>query len=192
MSTAAALVVHDLKNELGALEASLERLAQRPEAAAAEAAHRQCQALRQRLVMYLTLYGGGELRAQAEDESPLELLQSLAARHAPATQVRLAAEPPPFWFYDRRLVQMTLEAALHNALQHGATQIELGLRVDAGELVFTVDDDGRGLDPARPAPAHATGLGTALCQAVAAAHGGAVRLSNRAGGGARFELSLAT
>jgi signal transduction histidine kinase len=198
MSAAAVLVVHDLKNELGALEASLERLAQQPEAAAAEAAHRQCQQLRQRLVMYLTLYGighGEELRAHCEDESPAEMLAAIAARHGPPLCVQAGVEAPPFWYFDRRLVVMALEAAVHNALRYAHERVEVGLRVEAGQLIFTVDDDGPGLQPKQARGSHNTGLGTALCQAVALAHGGGVRLFNRRGPGqhgARFELSIST
>lgn len=197
MSAAAALVVHDLKNELGALEAGLAQLALRPEAAAADTAHRQCQRLRQRLVMYLTLYGGGELRAHCDDEAPAELITSLAARHGARVQVH-DANAPPFWYYDRRLVAMALDAALHNALRYARSRVELGVRAEGGQLVFSVDDDGPGLNPANPAnPAneHSTGLGTALCDAVAKAHRGTVHLVNRENGsegGARFELRLAT
>lgn len=205
--SAAALVVHDLKNELGALEAALQQLALQPLAGAAAAAHRQCQMLRQRLVMYLTAYGAeGELRAVRDDESPADLLASAAARHQPAdAALQVLAEPgaqaPPFWYFDRRLIAMALDAALHNALRFARQRIVLGARVEDGHLVFSVDDDGPGLGPQPAVDANAndnaTGLGTTLCRAVAQAHGttradGGVRLFNRAEGGARFELWLAT
>lgn len=199
--SAAALVVHDLKNELGALEAALQQLALQPEAAAAGAAHRQCQMLRQRLVMYLAAYGAeGELRAVCDDESPAELLAGAARRHAPPeghiqVLVAVGADAPPCWYFDRRLVGMALDAALHNALRFARSRITLGVHVDAGRLVFSVDDDGPGLQPGVAADTHATGLGTTLCRAVARAHGvaeGGVRLFTRAEGGTRFELHLAT
>lgn len=199
--SAPALVVHDLKNELGALETALQQLALQPEAAAADAAHRQCRMLRQRLVMYLAAYGAeGELRAVCDDESPVDLLAAAARRHAPPDgRIQLRAEAgadaPPFWYFDRRLVGMALDAALHNALRFARSRITLGVRVDAGRLVFSVDDDGPGLQAGGAADSHATGLGTTLCRAVAHAHGvaeGGVRLVTRAEGGARFELYLAT
>ena len=69
----AALVVHDLKNELGGLEALLQHLACAPSASTAQQdAHRQCLVLRQRFVQFLTLYGrDAQLLAHAEDESPI-------------------------------------------------------------------------------------------------------------------------
>ncbi len=201
--SAAALVVHDLKNELGALEAALQQLSLQPAASAAAAAHRQCQRLRQRLVMYLTAYGAeGELRAFCEDESPAELLAGVAARHAaPDAALRVAAETgadtPPFAYFDRRLVAMALDAAMHNALRFARRRIALGVRQESGHLVFSIEDDGPGLTPQPAADPHGTGLGTTLCRAVARAHGtvradGGVVLANRPAGGARFELWLAT
>lgn len=200
---AAALVVHDLKNELGALEAALEQLALQPDPASAAAAHAQCRDLRQRLMSFLTVYGHeGELHAHCVDESPMELLSALHARglrRAGGLQVTLDVSPdlPVIWFFDRRLVLMALEAALHNALRFARSHIWLGARTETGHLVFVVDDDGPGLGGADAADAGSTGLGTDLCRAVGMAHGmpsgdAAVRLLDRAEGGARFELWLAT
>ena len=69
----AALVVHDLKNELGALEAALERSTHAPSAQAARQNHLQCAELRQHFVQFLTLYSAGQdgLRVLCEDESPI-------------------------------------------------------------------------------------------------------------------------
>ena len=75
----AALVVHDLKNELGALEAALERSIDHPSVELAQQNHLQCADLRQRFVQFLTLYGqAGALRILATDESPMELLGNAA------------------------------------------------------------------------------------------------------------------
>lgn len=199
----AALVVHDLKNELGALEAGLQQLALCPDPERAVTAHRQCRDLRQRLVSFLTVYGhDGELRARCEDESPAELMRALRARGVERTDhvevsLRDMAELPAIWFYDRRLVLMALEAALHNALRFARDQVWIGARVESGCLVFVIDDDGPGLGAAETAASTATGLGSDLCRAVAAAHGATpresgVRLFNGPEGGARFELWLPT
>jgi signal transduction histidine kinase len=199
----AALVVHDLKNELGALEGALQVLALQPDAERATQAHRQCQDLRARMVSFLTLYGrNGELQAHSEDESPAEVLAALRSRCAARTpwlEVRAApsAELPPYAFFDRRLLTLALEAALHNAARFATSSIELGARLEGGELVFTVEDDGPGLDHGVDVAPHNTGLGTQLCRAVARAHGlsapdGGVSLTNRPQGGARFEIRLPT
>jgi signal transduction histidine kinase len=202
-TTGAALVVHDLKNALGDLEAGLQALAQRPDRRAAAAAYRRCRELRQRLVGYLTLYGhdapDGRLRAVFEDESPEGLLQTLAARHRDAplpVRVAAAGEAPVVWPLDRHLVLLALEAALHNALRYAGSAVTLRARAEDGHLVLSVQDDGPGPQGGRPAVG-TTGLGTALCRAVARAHGtqredGGARLLPGPSGGALFELWLAT
>lgn len=197
-----ALVVHDLKNELGALEASLATLAARAETAAAASAHRQCAELRQRFIQFLTLYGpDAELRAHASDESPSASLLSLLERgrmlhpdlHFEAIGLETA---PAFWYFDARLVRLALDAALHNAGRFAQKTITLQALERDGFLVLRIDDDGPGPGAVDPQALHATGLGTALCEAVGRAHHcgprqGRARLFARPGGGARFELWLA-
>lgn len=200
----AALVVHDLKNELGALEAALERSILEPSTEAARQNHLQCSELRQHFVQFLTLYGqSGSLRVLASDESPMAVLEA-AGRHAalshPRLHVQIASgeQAPPYWYFDPRLVRMALDAALHNAGRFARSSIHLQALLNDGYLVFRIDDDGPGPDPAAhdPQAQHATGLGSSLCLAVAEAHTCADRrghaaLGFRPGGGARFELWLA-
>ncbi|MEY4765642.1 MAG: hypothetical protein RI907_2315 [Pseudomonadota bacterium] len=198
MSQVLALAAHDLKNALGGLEAELARLAEAPDAAAAHAAHHHCQDLRQQFVHFLTLYGAeqGQLRALCEDESATDLIASLQTRwtarlaaegSAVAIDVRIAPDCPPFHHFDRRLVYMALDAAVHNAARFAAARMTLHVGASRhGEhqgLRFAVEDDGPGLGH-HDGLATATGLGTALCEAVAAAHQlgalrGAVSLQNR-------------
>jgi signal transduction histidine kinase len=209
----AALVVHDLKNALGALEEELGVLAAHSETMAAQdspalqedaqrvrRSHMQCGELRQRFVQFLAVYGSGEhMRAHCSDESPIETLESLAAtppgnRPEVELALRLHENTPAFWYYDRRLVRMALDSALHNARRFATHRIEVSAYTEAGYLVFRMDDDGPGLSGDDPS-ADSTGLGTALCESVARAHSttlrpGKVSLSNRPGGGARFELWL--
>lgn len=219
----AALVIHDLKNALGALEAELgllaagaddtaDRSAANATADAAQAdrarrSHQQCTELRQRFVQFLAVYAAGEqMRAHCNDESPRELLETVALAHRPSSagsgaahrvEVRLAIDDdtPPFWYFDRRLVRMALDAALHNALRFAHGEVVLAARGIDGHLVFSVSDDGPGLGAVDPSE-DSTGLGTALCEAVAAAHSSAARqgrvvLANGPVRGACFELWLA-
>ena len=141
------------------------------------------------------------MRAHSQDEAPMDLLRLMVRQQAPlATGLALTVvdedRAPPFGFFDRRLVRLALEAALHNATRFGRHRIELSARSDDGYLVFRVDDDGPGLQPPDEDDPHATGLGTALCEAVARAHSqngrpGRASLFSRPEGGARFELWLA-
>ncbi len=198
----AALVVHDLKNALGVLEAQLAALVVQPDAVRAGEAHRQCADMRQRFITFLTLYrDDGRMRAHCDDESPqafLESLPALVTRPEGAALLRIGdcAQAPPFWYFDFRLVRTALEAALHNAWRFARSEVLVEARQEGGYLVFCVADDGPGLGADDPGAAAATGLGTELCRAVAEAHGtaerpGRVRLFDAPGGGARFELWLA-
>lgn len=193
------LLAHDLKNQLGLLEAELAVLA--AQSGAAQRAHQHCAQLRQRLVAYLTLYaaGGQGLSAQLNDESPADFLLSLQhmASRPEDAPLRLAAAQalPPFWYFDARLVRLALEAALHNAWRFARTEVLLGVGAHEGGLLFTVEDDGPGLGSQDPSAQSSTGLGMSLCAAVARAHRreaqrGRVDLVPRAGGGTRFELWL--
>lgn len=202
----AALVVHDLKNELGGLEATLLQLAASGTASAGQQqAHRQCLMLRQRFVQFLTLYGqDAQLTAHAVDESPIGMLAS-AARHAARSRPDLAIDlaeadqAPSFWHFDPRLVRMALDAALHNACRYARRMIRMQAREFDRYLVLSVEDDGPGLATVGAVNQETllnTGLGTALCRAVAQAHRcgprqGRAQLNNRPEGGAIFELWLA-
>jgi signal transduction histidine kinase len=202
----AALVVHDLKNALGAVEAALLRLAEDEpfDRALARRAHEQCHELRQRFVTFLTLYGagsgqGGALKAWCSDESPAEFLRAWVRRQGLSDNARplqldeaalAAPDLPAFAWFDPRLLTMALDAAAHNAQRFARQQIVAGVRAERAGVTFWLADDGPGLgggaDPAGGAagPTLNTGLGTELCRAVARSHAnagrsGEVRLFNR-------------
>lgn len=200
-----ALIAHDLKNALGTLETELEALIDQPDPSLAQSAYVHCTELRRQFVQFLTVYGAGDgLRVHSEDESPLDMLKALQHIAAlkrlitPGTPKVTLREPPEampsFWYLDRRLVYMALEAALHNAMRFSRQHVVLGAREQDGFLVLSIEDDGPGLGAIDPSD-QSTGLGTALCEAVAKAHrcadrAGRVALVNRAEGGASFELWL--
>jgi signal transduction histidine kinase len=205
--TLAALVVHDLKNALGGLEHRLAVLAAARGDADLAVAHAQCEALRRRFIGFLTVYGAdrpGGLVAHAEDASPGDLLHALA--RVPAGWERTGPSPvlevddalaPPYAFFDERLVRLALEAALHNAWRFARSRIVIRARAMAQGLWFEIDDDGPGPQGGAvdPDAGHATGLGTALVQAVATAHRhegrqGWSRLEALPEGGSRFTLGL--
>lgn len=196
-----ALLVHDLKNQLGVLEAELSLLEAKPDRLKAHRAHQHCAQLRQRLVAYLTLYGSpeGQLVAHASDESPRDFLASLltVASRPDGAPLKLGpcATAPPFWYFDPRLTRLALEAALHNAWRFARSEVMLDAAQRDGFLVFTVHDDGPGLGATDPSAQSSTGLGLELCAAVARAHRmpdreGRVLLHRREPGGTDFEIWL--
>lgn len=203
-STTLTLIAHDLKNALGSLEGELEALIDEPDPVLAHTAYIHCTELRRQFVQFLAVYGSSDgLAAHSEDESPIELLQSLT-RMAQIKAMALPTNPrvrllqdqpaPAFWYLDRRLVSMAMEAALHNASRFASKEVTLRARQDNEYLVLVVEDDGLGLGAVDPND-HSTGLGTMLCEAVAKAHHcgdrtGHVSMLNRPEGGVRFELWL--
>ncbi len=196
-----ALFVHDIKNQLGVLEAELHLLEAEPDRTRAHRAHQHCSQLRQRLIAYLTLYASDDrqMSAQAEDESPLNFLQKLLKvdSRPDGAPLRLGecGTAPPFWYFDARLVMLAMEAALHNAWRFARSDVEIGARQVDGYLVLSVEDDGLGLGAKDPSSRSSTGLGMELCAAVARAHKngerqGRVQLEARPQGGTKFEIWL--
>ena len=197
-----ASVVHDLKNALASLISSTGDIAERAVGSALEfdtgRVHATTVALSQRLVAFLTLYRLGQaLAAQPRDNTPGDFLRELLAGlvlppDAVAIRVSADEDGTPFWFFDDYLTRMALEAAVHNALRFARSEVILACGMRDGYLVFSVVDDGPGLGAEGE---RSTGLGTALCQAIAAAHtngerSGLVVLRNRPEAGALFELWL--
>jgi signal transduction histidine kinase len=196
-----ALLVHDIKNQLGVLEAELSLLEAEPQQDRAHRAHQHCAQLRQRLIAYLLLYSGSRNRmtASASDESPLEFLNSLlnVSSRPDGAPLRVddCKDAPPFWYFDPRLVRIAIEAALHNAWRFARSDVVLSARQSGDFLVLSIDDDGPGLGAEDPSAASSTGLGMELCAAVAKAHNteaneGRVELLPRPQGGTRFEMWL--
>ena len=96
------------------------------------------------------------------------------------------------WPLDRDLITDVLNNAIQNAGRHARSRVHLDARLDAGWLVFSVEDDGPGFATLPPA----CGTGLTVAHRLAFLHrrqerDGSLHLSNGASlGGARFELRL--
>lgn len=103
---------------------------------------------------------------------------------------------------DAGALHVALRNLVENALRHGGGKW-VGIRAEKG--VFTVEDRGAGIAPAdmphlfdafyrgvdsRAQQRKGSGLGLALVDRIARAHGGTVRAVNKPGGGARFTLTI--
>jgi K+-sensing histidine kinase KdpD len=195
----AAIIVHDLKNSLGALEGQLRALAVDIPDERTNQAHVTCLTLQEKLIGFLTLYKASSqgLTAQIDALSPLDFLHGLR-RHLTVNLNGLDVvieedDMPLIAFFDENLVGLALEAALQNATRFARSRIELACHKQGSGIVFTVRDDGPGIGTLEEKPS--TGLGMDLCRAIAGAHTkgeqrGTVRLANHADGGAQFELIL--
>ena len=93
---------------------------------------------------------------------------------------------------------------IHNALQHGAPPIHVALAALDGHALLSVTDHGQGIPPERRAEALQpfsrldaarsrtgnVGLGLALVEAIARAHGGSIALEQAAHGGLKVDVRL--
>ena len=106
---------------------------------------------------------------------------------------------------DEARVRQLLRNLLDNALRHARERVWVEARTDGGDVVLTVSDDGSGipasarehvferfvrLDDGRGRADGGTGLGLSVCRAIALAHGGSIRVQERAEGGAALETRL--
>ncbi len=101
---------------------------------------------------------------------------------------------------DREQLYRVLSNLGRNAIQAGASRIEIGARRKDGHVIIEVSDDGPGLSPrarerlfapfagsSRPG---GTGLGLAIARELMRAHGGDIRLEHSTSEGTCFRLDL--
>jgi signal transduction histidine kinase len=106
---------------------------------------------------------------------------------------------------DETLLGQVVRNLVDNAAQHASGRVTLTLGVEGESAVLAVEDDGHGvpaaerdriferfvrLDASRARASGGTGLGLAIVRETVQAHGGTVRVSDGALGGARFEVRL--
>lgn len=217
--TLSALVIHDIKNSLALLEMDLEQLNHCPDSPPeGRKAYQRCLELKNRLISFLTLYKSDQqgLQPVRREIDLLEFLEDMlgssqsvlmGGKHGRALAVRVATERIKInpdckhrgsAAFDEYLVDMALESALNNALRYAHSHVEIWFEQDARSVRFCVQDDGPGtglvaatLQRTSSESSSSTGLGLALCRAVAAAHGaGEVLLQDVPTGGALFTLAF--
>jgi signal transduction histidine kinase len=106
---------------------------------------------------------------------------------------------------DRKQLSKLTGNIIDNAVRHARRSVAVTLAEENGEVVFQVEDDGRGVSPkdekriferfvrlqeARDRDSGGSGLGLAIVAEVAGVHGGTVRLHKSSLGGALFEVRL--
>jgi heavy metal sensor kinase len=141
-----------------------------------------------------------------------DFVHELAARWQPVAERRhftLAVDAPDAGVVsaDPPLVTRVLDNLLDNASRYAPelSMVTIAARQEGDEWVFEVSDQGPGVEPrqrahiferfaradsARTRDGGGAGLGLALGAAIAAAHGGSLRLVDRPGAGATFQLRL--
>jgi signal transduction histidine kinase len=155
----------------------------------------------------------GRLPVRKEPVDVPELLRSVAQRFSAraAASRRLVEVDLAGWprgatvtlSADRVRLEHVLGDLVDNALRHGTGQVRLEAATDEGSVVLRVRDEGPGFPPdflphaferfSRSEASRTSGgagLGLAIVEAVAQAHGGVVQAGNDPGGGAVVTLRL--
>ena len=199
-------IAHEVRNPLGALDlfAGLlaEELAQRPEAAHVARIRAELAALSKVVGEFLD-YARARPPVREDVDLALlvaevaELVQPLAA----ARDVSLAVEGTGQARADREQVRRAVVNLVRNAVEAApaGTAVDVSARPADGGAVVEVGDRGAGLAPEARASLfrpffttkdQGTGLGLALAKKVADAHGGALALEDREGGGTVARLAV--
>ena len=206
---------HELRTPLASLRTELDLALRRPRASTElEAALRSASEEADRLarladdLLVLARADAGKLGLGASQLAADELLGSVAERFAEAAaaagaDVVVAGSDGIVLSGDRLRLEQALGNVVDNALRYGGGAVELTARQQNGDVVLGVRDHGSGFPPefvphalerfTRADEARAgssAGLGLAIVDAVAKAHGGRVIASNADGGGAVVELVL--
>ncbi len=192
-------IAHEVRNPLGALDlfAGLlaEELAERPEAAHVARIRAELASLSKVVEEFLDY---ARARPPVREDVDLRLLVAevadLAQPLAAERRVSLGVEGGGSARADREQLRRALLNLVRNAVEAApaASEVEIAARAAGGEAVVEVRDRGAGLAkearaslfrPFFTTKERGTGLGLALAKKVADAHGGALALEDREGGG---------
>ncbi len=138
------------------------------------------------------------------DEFVAELVAK--ARATAEREWRHGDDSPVSIVADRQRLTQAVMNLVGNAVEHTepGDEIEIGAAVNGGEVSIWVRDSGVGIPASEQRQIftrfsrgggssrlyEGTGIGLAIVRAIAEAHGGRVRVTSRAGEGARFDLVL--
>jgi heavy metal sensor kinase len=206
---------HELRTPLTSLRTELELALRRPRSQAElEDALRSATEEVERVVrlaedlLVLARADDGRLPLSTADHYVRELLDAVAGRYDSQAAVAgrsIEVAAPADWICtgDRLRLEQALGNLVDNALHHGGGVIRLEAIAEDGSIELRVSDEGHGFPPdflphaferfsrADVARAEAgAGLGLAIVDAVARAHGGSVGAGNRASGGAAITLRI--
>ena len=208
---------HELRTPLATLRTELELATRRPRSPEElESALLSAREEVERLVrlaedlLVLARSDEGRLLLRVERHFVRELLDSVAGRNdsragATGRRLEVVASADETFIGDRPRLEQALGNLVDNALRHGAGTVQLEARAEDGSLVLCVADQGEGFSPeflphaferfSRADVARAgggVGLGLAIVEAIARAHGGSATASNRVDGGAEVTMVIPT
>ncbi len=205
---------HDLRTPLTIIRGQLEVLARDPDPDPAEVARvtaivNEATGRMERLVADLLALARAEENGQGNSRpvAVRELVDEAISASADPDRIEVGEVDPVEIEADREGVERALSNLIDNALLHGGpgghVVVSAGTQGETVDLI--VDDDGPGvpvaerkrifdrfarLDESRTGASGGSGIGLAIVQAVAEAHGGSVACLDSPAGGARFVITL--
>jgi two-component system, OmpR family, sensor kinase len=208
---------HELRTPLASLRTELELVSRRPrtqeelESALLSASEEVERLVRlAEALLVLARADDGELGLRIERHSASDLLDAVARRNrgraeAGARELLVSASRDLVLRGDRERLEQALDGLVDNALLHGGGAVYVDARAEDGSVVLAVSDEGDGFpagflphaferfsrsDAARTAGG--AGLGLAIVDAIARAHGGSAHAANGANGGAHVWIVLSS
>ena len=163
-------------------------------------------------ILSITRMKNGPVHIKKSPEAAEEIVAEAVSKfHTRFPETHVSVSLPPELVIvpmDAVLVEQVLTNLMENAVLHGKTvsRIELCVRCEGSEAIFSVSDDGCGIDP-RILPRlftamfpHAQeqrgdvrrnmGIGLSVCMSIVRAHGGRMTAQNRKEGGACVSFAL--
>lgn len=199
-------IAHEVRNPLGAMAlyagALADDVAGRPEAAHVERLRHELGGLSRLVEEFLDYARPRPLDLEPVDAARLaEEVRELCLPLAEAGGVALTAAGAGTLEADRHLLRRAALNLVRNAVEASPPggEVSLRLEVSRGQAQLTVLDRGPGLpaeararlfEPFSTTKPGGTGLGLALARKAALAHGGALQVGDREGGGTEARLSL--
>lgn len=196
-----AVLAHELRNPLTSLKGNAQLLAEvlppeTPQGKKADRVVKEAVRLERLTNDLLELVRTGAVRRKRVD--PREVIDaSILAFGMDRIDKRYEALAERDLDPDR--LRVALENVVRNATQADTGTVEVSARDDDGALVITVRDHGAGIPagdeeaifkPFRTGKAQGTGLGLAIARRILELHGGSIRGSNHADGGAVFTMTI--
>lgn len=196
-------ISHDLRTPLSRLRLALEMSG--ADKAAAEGMGTDIEEIDKVIAQFLT-FAKGEDEPQAPGDLDLllaEIAESYGKRERPVSFRRAGLAP---FRFAPLAIRRAVSNLVDNALRYAGGEVEIAARREGDRVVIEVLDRGPGvpagevdrlkrpftrMDEARSGPGGA-GLGLAIVDRIARAHGGSLELASREGGGLAARLGLST
>ncbi len=202
---------HELRNPVATSKVKLEVALAHPENADWEETARVVLEEQERLgdlvddLLMMARLDEGSQRADGEVDLDDIVLEE--AKRSPFSSVDVTQVEAARLIGDSRQLTRLVRNLIDNAAHHASSEVAVALQQEPGWIVLSVSDDGPGipvpdrervferfvrLEEARTRDEGGSGLGLALVQAVATAHGGTARVVDGADTVSRFEVRLPT